>query len=59
MQCNNLQERFGYSQEPDNKCSLWCLYTGPVKKLTPVIFVPEILAEWHDGLEIYIDLAKY
>ena len=27
--------------------------TGPVKKLTPVLFVPEVLAEWHDGLEIH------
>ena len=26
--------------------------TGPVEKLTPVLFVPETLAEWPDGLEV-------
>lgn len=26
--------------------------TGPVEKLTPVLFVPETLAEWSDGLEV-------
>ena len=26
--------------------------TGPVEKLTPVLFVPETLAEWPDGVEV-------
>ena len=26
--------------------------TGHVEKLTPVLFVPETLAEWPDGLEV-------
>ena len=26
--------------------------TGPVEKLTPVLFVSETLAEWPDGLEV-------
>ena len=33
-------------------------YTGPVEKLTPVLFVPETLAEWPDGLEVTENLLN-
>ena len=29
-----------------------CANKGPVEKLTPVLFMPETLAEWPDGLEV-------
>lgn len=32
--------------------------TGPVKKLTPVLFAPKVLAEWPDGLEIHETLLN-
>lgn len=32
--------------------------TGPVEKLTPVLFLPETLAEWPDGLEVTENLLN-